>query len=170
MENIWCWWFHYLIINLFMYADEVVICYACRADLQHLLCISFQCGAGSDKRFNAEQCSAMIIRWNEDNRPVFPEFCSSGDALEVSSEVKYLVLINNVVNYMVMETHLYSHMRWTCVKVSLFTVCSADLKTPSHKHTLNTPEEYIYRSKHLSYRVFDNIIILHAVHMVMWDF
>lgn len=73
-----------------MYAGDVVIFSACRAGLQHLLCINFQYGAGCDKRFSAEQSNAMIIRCKDDKRSIFQGFYLSRSVPKVNSKVKYL--------------------------------------------------------------------------------
>lgn len=65
---------------------------ACRAGLQQLLSIISQYGVGSDTRFNAGKSTAMIIRCKKDRKSVFLGFNSSGEAFEVSSEVRYLDL------------------------------------------------------------------------------
>ena len=78
------------LINLMLYADDLVVLSPSSAGLQQLLRICSQYGIMYDIQFNSTKNVVLIARTKEDRKLVFPSFSLAGEPLVVVKKVKYL--------------------------------------------------------------------------------
>ena len=79
-----------IIINHFMYADDLTILSPSSSGFQQLLNICTNYGFDFDINYNAKKSMVLICRTKEDLDLKFPSFYLSGQIMCVSKSVKYL--------------------------------------------------------------------------------
>lgn len=79
-----------MLINHFMYADDLAILSPSSAGFQQLLNVCSDYGSQYDVNFNPKKSAVLICRTTEDKHLCFPDFYLSGQKLNASCKTKYL--------------------------------------------------------------------------------
>lgn len=79
-----------MVINHFLYADDLTILSPSSNGFQQLLNICSDYGVEFDIKYNAKKSGVMICRTKDDLKIKFPPFCLSGMELGRANTTKYL--------------------------------------------------------------------------------
>lgn len=78
------------VVNLLMYADDLVLLCPYSVGMQQMLKVCSQYGLEYDIKYNAKKSHIMVVRSNEDSKSTFPTFYLSDSPLDECNKIKYL--------------------------------------------------------------------------------